>query len=446
MPPKPKRKYERKKRPLKPQRVKLIQRKRATGIAFLARYQHPVTGAWKQESLTREGYTDEAACRKWCEDKTAELIELARDHKAGRAPKTQTTIIAAVKQFREAKAAEVATGTLEVYAEATDPFTAWAAREGVRHVESLDGPTLFKFRNWIVAQPAHGYVTGHGMKGKCIREPNTRKLSPQTINKKLRAMRTVCAFWRDVGYCPDLHTDTIRRVLKFVKVKKAAPEFLRAPEIRKLLEAVKRHDAQLDDGNGHKHPPIGDFLTAALLSGMRFGELATLKWSAVDFDAREIRLSEDDTKTGHARAVDLDVTPALLALLARRQLAADGCRFVFGTKTTDERGRVKHHPMSRDVAESARKRLTRDHKAPRYTWHLLRKTAGTFLTCAPSIYGAASAFLSAKRLGHSVAIAERHYTGAVKGIDPAARDLETAMGIVDLLPSPVTAQGERGRA
>ena len=55
-------------------------------------------------------------------------------------------------------------------------------------------------------------------------------------------------------------------------------------------------------------------------------------------------------------------------------------------------------------------------------------TCGTYLTCAPAIYGAASAFMSAKRLGHSVTVAEKHYVGIVR-VSPEARTIELAMQV-----------------
>lgn len=432
--PKPKRRT--KARPA-PQVVKVIRLQRAGGITWAARYQDPATGKTKQESLTRVyGITEEGAARLWAQNKADALRDLRKAISAGQAVTTQTTVADAVKLFNDTKRHELALGTLEVYAEALTPFTAWAAGEGLTHIESLTPAKLTAFRDWLVAQPAYGQLKKHGLgKGKAARVPSKRKPSPETINKKLRAMRTVAGFWRQ-RRCPHLTTDAIRDSLKFVKVKRKAPAFLRAPEIRALLQAVARHDAELDDGKGHTHPPIGDFLQTALLSGMRFAELTALTWRAVDLDAREIRLSENDTKTGHARTVDLDVSPALHALLTHRRVAAGGNPWVFGTTETDSKGKPKHRPMRRDVAEAARKRLVKDYDAPAFYWHLLRKTAGTFLTCAPAIYGAASAFMAAKRQGHSVAISEKHYAGQVKGISPDARTLEAAMQVVDLLPAP----------
>ena len=79
-------------------------------------------------------------------------------------------------------------------------------------------------------------------------------------------------------------------------------------------------------------------------------------------------------------------------------------------------------------------RLRDDYGAPpKFSLQVLRSTCGTFLTNAPGIFGAASAYRSARQLGHSVAIAEKHYLGLVRGISPTAGTLEAAMGIEDLL-------------
>jgi hypothetical protein len=90
-------------------------------------------------------------------------------------------------------------------------------------------------------------------------------------------------------------------------------------------------------------------------------------------------------------------------------------------------------PMTLDLSKAARRRLLKDFGAPPFTWQELRRTCGTFLTCAPGIYGAASAFLSAKRLGHSVVVAERNYVGALTEIPAEARTLEEAMGVASLV-------------
>jgi integrase len=160
-----------------------------------------------------------------------------------------------------------------------------------------------------------------------------------------------------------------------------------------------------------------------LLTGMRFAEGAELRFSAIDFDSDQILLEAERTKTLTSRRVDLRITPKLINLLSRMKLQAAGLPFVFG----DEK------PVSRSTWDAARKRLAKDFGAPRFTWHDLRRTCGTFLVCAPGVYGAASGYLTAKRLGHSMEVSERHYLGLVRDIPSDAKTLEAALDIEDVL-------------
>jgi len=85
--------------------------------------------------------------------------------------------------------------------------------------------------------------------------------------------------------------------------------------------------------------------------------------------------------------------------------------------------------MSRTLAESSRRRLISEYGAPEhFTWQLLRSTCATYQCNAPSLFGAAAAFASAKRLGHAVAISEKLYA-SLFSVSRDARCLETAMGI-----------------
>lgn len=405
--------------------VKIKRMKRARGDTWVARWIDPETGAEKQESLSSPllGLTTEEARLDWAKKKSRSLQELRQAITSGTAVTTCTPPKEAVSSFFDTQEAELKQSTLLVYREATGPFETWAGKTGLACIEDLTPAKLTAFRDWFVARPAR--VQAKGAKtGRGARKVSKRKRSPGQINKCLRSARTVLNYWRKRGLTPALTSDAIRDHLEFVKAPKPLPHFLRANEVGKLLEAATRHDAEADDGKGHKHPPIRPFVVAALLTGMRFGELANLRWDDVDLDAGEIRLQAEATKTGHGRVIGLDVTPALAAMLTSMKLQAGESRHVFG-------------PMQRDVAESARKRLQKSFNAPKgWSWHDLRRTCGTFLTCAPSIYGAASAFLSAKRLGHSVAVSEKHYAGQLHGIPADAHTLEAAMEVAELLPKP----------
>jgi integrase len=159
---------------------------------------------------------------------------------------------------------------------------------------------------------------------------------------------------------------------------------------------------------------------------MRFNEALQLDWRQVDLKALdedgravgEVHLAGAGTKTKRARTVGLEVSPALQALLARLHELTGGRGRVFG--------------FSEGVAEAAAKRLRARFGAPaEFTWQILRRTCGTYLTNAPGVFGAASAYRSAKQLGHSVIVAEKHYLGVVRGIPRTARTLEAALQIED---------------
>jgi integrase len=177
-------------------------------------------------------------------------------------------------------------------------------------------------------------------------------------------------------------------------------------------------------GSTPRYKPVAQFVSAVLLTGARFAELLALDWSHVDLDALghdgarvgEIRLRGADVKTHHGRTIGLEVSPALRALLAAMKLANGGKGSVFG--------------LTRGAAVAAAKRLVADYGAPpQFGWRALRQTCATFLTNAPGIFGAASAYRSAKQLGHSVVVAEKHYVDVARGISRDARSLEAAMQI-----------------
>jgi hypothetical protein len=70
--------------------------------------------------------------------------------------------------------------------------------------------------------------------------------------------------------------------------------------------------------------------------------------------------------------------------------------------------------LTGNAVTKACNRLISEFGAPPFTWQLLRSTASTYLTNAPGIFGAVTAFGSAKQLGHSVTVAEGHYAGLTR--------------------------------
>jgi integrase len=273
--------------------------------------------------------------------------------------------------------------------------------------------------------------------------------SAHTINRELRSARTVLGYLRRLGLLPRLSADELTEGLKRMQASHDAAHFLRPAEIGALLEAAIKHDAVTFDatreehargagragrppGATARHPAIAPFIACVLLTGMRFGEALDLTWGQVDLDALEhdgnavgeIHLTSA-TKTKHARTIGLEVSPALRdALKAMRP--KDAADRVWG--------------ITEGEANAAMRRLISDFGAPAGAgWQALRRTCGSFLTNAPGIFGAASAYRSARQLGHSIAVAEKHYLGLIRGIPRDARTLEAAMQIEGQLAGVVAA-------
>lgn len=406
--------------------VKLLRRVRARGVVWLARWVDPDAKCVKEVSLHRLGLMSKEARRAWCVTKSRSIQQRRADILSGAALVTTTALPAAVGEFF-VRRSTLCASTLASYLQGTDAFLLWARNAGVETTEALTPKHLMDFRAWWAVRPAQTQARGESI-GRGKRVESIRKRSPLTINRGLGVVRAMLNELRMIGATPKLTSDLIRDTLKFEKRHRALPHFLKPNEITALVGAALMHDAEKyvltrAEHDGHAKPgttpryaPISPLVLTALLTGCRFGELASLRWRSFSIAESEIVLAHDETKTRQARRIDLTPTPLLAGLL--RAMQAQGCgEFVFGGTS----------PLSRDVAEGARKRLIRSFGAPRFTWHCLRRTCGTFLTCAPGIYSGASAYLSAKRLGHSVAVAEAFYVGALTTVDKLATTLEAAM-------------------
>ena len=192
-------------------------------------------------------------------------------------------------------------------------------------------------------------------------------------------MRSTATFLYDarrLGHTPGLDRDAILDNLQPLKMPRPQPEFLRPPEIRELLEAALRHDRKTFN------------LTREEKQGL-----------------------------------------SLVRLLAAMKLQSTPREFVFGLG-----GEL---PSSQ--TQATLKRLVRDFGAPPFNWQRLRQTTASYLVNAAGIFGAASAYREARQLGHSVSVAERHYTDVIRDIPKEAQNLEQAMRIVDLADAIIAA-------
>jgi integrase len=238
--------------------------------------------------------------------------------------------------------------------------------------------------------------------------------SVHSVNKELRAVKSFLR-WARKAHGVQLSRDEIAEGLEAIRVVTERRDFLRPEQIRELLDACAKHDAKMFDltreehdgkrepGTTPKFKPIAPFVRFLLLTGLRVSEALEVEWRDVEDDRIHIRAAV--AKTKQIRDVDLSVAPTALP---RKRRAASERIFDF---TADE-------------VRAAQRRTIEDEDfdAPEWSPQALRRTCSTYFT------NAFNAWRSAKSVGHSVLIAERHYAGLVK-VPAGVTTLEQAMGI-----------------
>jgi integrase len=370
----------------------------------VARWNDPATRSLRQESLDRLGLTTERARTEWAVKKAAELVKARYGLSLALTEAEPLAIGEAVERYNKSK--PVASATLSARKVPLEAFVEFCGRCGIRRLEELTIRRLVPLREAIVNDSS--------------RKESTRNLTLGIVAAFLR--------WANENEnTPLLPLEKIRLFARPIDQPREAIRFLRPNELRAVLAAAVASDA----AGIRQRRPVAGFVLALFLTGARFAEVAGLRWREVDFEAGEIRLPAERVKTRTARSIPFAPTPALGALL--RALAAKGAApdaLVFDP--------LWHHPVWRDHCARLQKEA-----GVAFSPHTLRRTAGTVLACAPGVFGGASAFLAAKRLGHSVQVAERHYAGALNGLPADARTLEAAAGVEDLAQAIVDAEAAR---
>jgi integrase len=402
-------------------------------FAWRARYTDPDSGKKKWETLPASLTTEEQRVT-WATEKARLLRERDAVLATGGPRKKHMTLEAAFERYFETASNRLKKSTQQAYRDAVANVLSWARDRKIGLSDDLRGEHLAELHAFLVNKPLQRQLKGETRHRAHVLTRRVRK--PRSVNRELRAIKTILEQLRRLGLVPLITRDAIFDNLKLLREGRPIPEFLKSTALAKLIEAARRHDtdtfamtrAEKARGEGHailRYPPILPFLTYVLLTGMRATEARLTKWSAVDLTARpagNITLRPEDVKTSHGRIVDLVVSNLLGELLARMQLKSGGKAYVFGGA----------EPITHEFIDAARKRLLRNYGAPTFSWQMLRATCGTFLANAPGIFGGASAYREARQLGHSVTVAERHYLGVVH-VDPMAKTLEAAMEIEDVL-------------
>ncbi len=354
--------------------------------------------------------------------------------------KTETPIDEAVCEYLKLCQKNLRFKTVQSYKLATDRFLEWAESSNIMIVEELRGGHIKSLRDFLKSAERKKIKKG-GKRGERTKAQNGR--SARSVNRELRSIKAMLNDWRRSDKLPQLDRDTITDRLIPFPVDKSKPDYLSPSKCKKLLKATLRHDREVFQETREEHAgkrtaattrryePIAPLTAFLLLSGCRTGEAEHLEWGHVDLDAvdhdgkkiGEIRLPPSITKTHRERIIGLEVCPSLRLLLAGLKLRAGKNKYVFDGD----------FPLSHDQIDSARKRLIAEYGSGKFSWQQLRATTATYLTNAPSIFGAASQYRSAAQLGHSVKVAEDHYLGVNRSIPRDARTLEAAMQIEGIM-------------
>lgn len=386
-----------------------------------ARCEDPDTGKRVKIRLDPMGAGRNAQTRKrWAIDKAREIAKRIDALNSGAPRATGTKLADAVARYYEDHP-RLRDRTKSTYAKGTDKLVAWCETHRVKSADELTLAHLVRFRASLSTAARARNVAGRARGTKALTDTPR---SASAVNVEIRSVKAVLRYLRSIGLLPRLSRDDISDGLRLLPTPKSAPQFLRPPELKSLLLAANDHDAEKFEitreehhgerqrGTTPRYPAIAPVIAVTLLSGMRFGEVAALDWSEVDLEAGEIRLGTR-TKTKHARTITFEHSPALASIMA-------------ALHKPDAKGNV--WKRTTEQMRAGGRRLGRYGAPDDWNFQALRRTCGTFLTNAPGIFGGSSAYRSARLLGHSVAVAEKHYLGVVR-IDKEAATLEAAMGI-----------------
>jgi integrase len=294
---------------------------------------------------------------------------------------------------------------------------AWLKRADVRTLDDIKRSTLLALREHI--------ETRGKLLGWKERAESKELRRETTVNSDFKRLRALFGYFLERELLPKVRLEDLKLAFKPLAIVSEPIEFLKAPAIRQLLEAIIAHDR--DPAN---YDPLGPYVMILLLTGMRPAAASELDWPSIDLDSNLVTPRGASAANKRLGMIDLTVAPMLRALLE-------------ATPKERRTGRVLP-PMygTQHLAD----RLRENFDLPEgFQWRKLRRTCGTFLTNSPGLFAGASAYRSAKWLGHSVTIAEKHYLGIVR-VSPEAKTLEAAMGVEDLLAKIVEAEKRRQRA
>lgn len=294
--------------------------------------------------------------------------------------------------------------TLRRYRDVLTQFSAWCEARGCTQLNQLTRTTLAEWLTSRLEADAHGH-----------------RRAVSTVNQEVKPVRQMLTAAALAGRLVHLSSDAVRGALARMTQPAPEPRCYSVPEVRAILRAALDFDTS--PARPRRAPAMAPVIAAALLTGMRRGELAALQVSMVLFDAPTaydpsittghdvVRLPASITKTGVARDVAMHPYSPLLGELLRALIHGRGPR---------ERVFKIGYVVMGDYAWRLR---TAGRGAPAdFCLKSLRSTCATYQSPL-----AGNPKAKADRLGHTLAVAEQHYLALPSGTPLTAPSLESVM-------------------
>ncbi len=393
------------------------QLKRTLPVTDLPHVKLPSCTPQLAKRLQSDSKTGRKARRDYCVRLKEALEHRKRQLEEGAARTTNLPLEDALERFLEPKPHP---DTQSAIRAAVRIFIGWAGEKRIQTVGQVRRGTLKDFRDYLL--------------GTVMVE---RDWSPKTFNTHLGHIKSFIRYAIDAELGTGVTYNDLPRI-RPIKAAGKKREWLSPNQVRRVLEAALRYDrdsyetTRWTPGEGRvprlKHAkPIAPYALYVLLSQCRAKEARENIWENVDLDFEDVSgnrvgkivIPASISKMKRRREIGLRETPGLLRLLKALKLQSRGRKRIFDLSATE--------------ARNAMRKMRTDYGAPpEFCWQVLRVTAECYLVNAPSIYGGSAASMASKRAGHSVLVAEEHYTDQIHGIDPAATTLEQALRIEDL--------------
>jgi integrase len=273
---------------------------------WLVRYRDPDTGEVRHETIPAELTTEEQRSV-WAAKRASALRKREEQISLGAPTKKGATLEDAVARYFANVSAVLRPKTLRCYRQSANAFLTWARIRRLEMADDLRGEHLADLRAWIANKKLRSSAKGKG-KGRGARVEVARVRSPGAVNREIREVKVILEALRRLGLVP-LTRDSIADNLKLAKMPRPLPKPLRVVELVKLIDAAKRHDAEVftltreekkrreKGGKVTRHVPVLPYLTTVLLSGMRADEARLLKWARVDLTLRQRARSASSPRT-----------------------------------------------------------------------------------------------------------------------------------------------------